>query len=630
MSLLRHIAIIIANRRLIVVIGLLLLASIPIGWKMLIGSGADLGEAVLKTATLQSAAGERSVSLPHALSRDDFAPEGQRVRYRLSVTIDDPTADRAIYIVKMSRSGRVWLNGHDLGSCGPLELERLRCLHQPQMFRPNLQYWRSGINEIEVEIFGSSRQTNGLSEIIVGNTDAVYHHLYRPAFMLRVESIDSLSWLTLSLGLLALLIFATQRTETLYGWFGATCVFGFLSNLNILVTAPTVSLAMFDWFVFSTRIIFTCLLGITYLTYFGKNRPAFIRLLTIYAALAPLGVWLANANPIPVSLIYIPLQTFAVIISVASLRWAYLSRRTSDWLMAASFLIMPLAGMLDLARLRGGGAFAGTYLLVYTSTVTLALMGIGIIGTLALALRTTRNLSNILQQKIREREAELSESHRRIIDSGQQRARAEEREWMMRDMHDGFLSTLSVTKLALASGQVSTQQASVYVSDCVDDLRLMLEAYSSETGALEDALADFVYRFRGRIAGSGMDLALVTGLAGMPGLSAASLLQVMRILQEATNNALRHSMAPALNISAQWIPKSNLLILTVDDDGRGITASPNSQGRGMANMRARTLTLNGILEIESGMRGTCVRVTVPISRSATRSDAAVAEPAHHI
>ena len=150
------------GRRAVALIALLL-ASVAFLWIILASPEPDHGRVVLQRATLQSAAGERAVLLPHALARNDFAPEGERVRYQLALHLDDPETDRAIYIAKMSRAGRLWLNGHDLGSCGPLALERLRCLHQPQLFRPHPQHWKSGINQIEVEVFGSHRQTNGLS-----------------------------------------------------------------------------------------------------------------------------------------------------------------------------------------------------------------------------------------------------------------------------------------------------------------------------------------------------------------------------------------------------------------------------------------------------------------------------------
>ena len=113
-------------------------------------------------ATLNTLAGEQDVELPHALQKADFDREGSRVRYRMTVNVTDPSAETGIYIVKMSRSGRVFLNGQDVGSCGYFELEAMRCQHRPQFFQTNPAQWRMGVNTIEVEIYASYRQANGL------------------------------------------------------------------------------------------------------------------------------------------------------------------------------------------------------------------------------------------------------------------------------------------------------------------------------------------------------------------------------------------------------------------------------------------------------------------------------------
>jgi signal transduction histidine kinase len=572
------------------------------------------GDAVVRLtrATLQTAASERNVTLPHVLDQSDFAPEGGVVRYRLTVDVTDPGVDRALYIVKMSRSGQVWLNGHNLGSCGPLAMERLRCMHQPKLFRTSPEHWRAGSNLIEVQVFATHRQTNGLSDIVVGPSDPLFSSLYRTQFMLRVNSIGALGWLTLSMGLLAILVFLTQRSERLYGWYGITCMFGFMSNLNILVTAPTLPMPLFDWLIFSTRLFFVCLLGVTYLSYFGKDRPVFVRSLVVYALAASVVIWMTRSDPQVISVLYMPMLVVSLLLAVASIRWAFVSRSKGDWLMASSFLIMPVAGFLDLSRLMGGGAFTGTYILVYTTAVTLALMGIGILGTLSLALRTTRDMSQILQRRVDEREAELRETYRKMMEAEQQRARSNERSRMLQDMHDGFLSSLSLTRVALTSAAITVQQAATYVSECIDDLRLMLEASASEADGLESLLVDLYYRYRSRLASAAIDSSRDLELEGMPPLPATSLLQIMRIVQEVTNNSVRHSAASSLCVQARWSAETGQLALELRDNGNGFQWAGLRPGRGMANMRNRARALGAQLDIETDAGGTRVRLSLHV------------------
>lgn len=89
---------------------------------------------------------------------------------------------------------------------------------------------------------------------------------------------------------------------------------------------------------------------------------------------------------------------------------------------------------------------------------------------------------------------------------------------------------------------------------------------------------------------------------------------VFRIFQEALTNVLRHARATrvevALKREAAW------LVLTVSDDGRGMTAEELSGSRtlGLLGMRERANLVGGELDIrgEEG-RGTTVTVRIPVS-----------------
>lgn len=569
----------------------------------------------LVEATLRTEAEERRVELPHMLGREDFDPSGSRVRYRMTVDVSDPDPDLGIHIRKMSRSGRVILNGHDLGSCGPPPLERLRCLHQPQFFGTSPDQWVVGRNVIEVEIFASYRQTNGLSTVTVGPTRDLYDGAFRPGYLMRVGTISVLNWVTLGLGLLALLCHVVLGGARLYLWYGITCLLGVLSNINILVTNPALSMYVFDWIVFSSRLCFTCTLGITCLAYFRRDRTPIVAALVVYGLAASVGLWILDLDPGMVSLFYMPLQGVAIALAIASVNWAARSRSLGDWAMASTFFVMPLAGFLDLARLRGTGTFTGVYALVYMSAITLVLIGVGLIATLARALRTTRDLSSILQRRVDIHEAELLASHQRILEMEQQRARIDERNRLLRDMHDGFLSTLSVTRVALSTGKTTLDQARHYVTECIDDLRLMLDVSAADTGVLADLMSDFLHRFERRMVSAGFEPELELRLDGLPELKSTTLLQIMRIVQEAVTNAMRHADAREIRIRAGWDPMSERLTVEVSDDGHGIANRSSSGGRGLKNMRARATALGGRLLIDSGAAGTSVRLVLEDVRS---------------
>ncbi|MEN9314626.1 MAG: hypothetical protein RIS35_1019, partial [Pseudomonadota bacterium] len=463
------------------------------------------------------------MKLPHKVAAVDIPERGGRVRYRIRFERWPSAEETAIYVPKLSRSGQLALNGDAIGACGPRPLEELRCHQQPQYFAPDPSRWKAGLNEIEFEIHVTPRQTNGLSEVYVGPAGPLFHEAYRSRMFWQVDLIDMLSWVTLGFGILSLLYHTVFRSERLYFWFGLTCVANVASNLNHLVTISSLDYLLVDWFMFSTRLVYTCFLGLTFLAFFRRDRPAFKLGLCAYAVGSPALVWLFDSDARVVSLLYFPLQLIAIVLAGAALRWAWRSRKAGDWAMALTFLVMPVAGAMDLARLRGEGAFTGVYMLVYTSTMTLILIGISLFAVLAVALRTMRDFSRILEGRVAEREASLRNVYDRLLAVEQARARADERERMVRDMHDGVMSTLAVTRVALNSGKVGAGKAAEYLAECLDDLRLTLAASGDNPGSLEELLAEFAHRYGGRIESAGKFFRFESSLDGLPEIDSSRL-----------------------------------------------------------------------------------------------------------
>jgi PAS domain S-box-containing protein len=88
---------------------------------------------------------------------------------------------------------------------------------------------------------------------------------------------------------------------------------------------------------------------------------------------------------------------------------------------------------------------------------------------------------------------------------------------------------------------------------------------------------------------------------------------VYRVLQEALNNASRHSSAHRVSVSLKRGAGS--LLLSVSDDGHGFAMSDLtfSQGCGLAGMRERSILVSGALDVHSSpSQGTQVTLRVPL------------------
>jgi signal transduction histidine kinase len=90
---------------------------------------------------------------------------------------------------------------------------------------------------------------------------------------------------------------------------------------------------------------------------------------------------------------------------------------------------------------------------------------------------------------------------------------------------------------------------------------------------------------------------------------------LLRICQEALNNAFKHADAKKIQITLNYLEKS--VQLSVTDDGRGFapgTVLTGTAGHfGLRNLRSRARKIKGRLEVISHpAKGTRVEVNVPI------------------
>src|SRR5215471_11078744 len=91
-------------------------------------------------------------------------------------------------------------------------------------------------------------------------------------------------------------------------------------------------------------------------------------------------------------------------------------------------------------------------------------------------------------------------------------------------------------------------------------------------------------------------------------------LSLFRVLQEALNNAIKHSGVK--RIEMQLREDSGEIHLVISDLGRGFDVEAASQGKGLGltSMRERVRLVNGTISIESKpMGGTTIRVRVPLA-----------------
>ena len=86
-------------------------------------------------------------------------------------------------------------------------------------------------------------------------------------------------------------------------------------------------------------------------------------------------------------------------------------------------------------------------------------------------------------------------------------------------------------------------------------------------------------------------------------------LTIVRLIQEACNNSVKHSEGKNININFEY-EEDNIKII-VEDDGKGFDTSKHSNGFGLSIMKERVYLLDGKFKIESNDKGTKIYIQIP-------------------
>ena len=165
-------------------------------------------------------------------------------------------------------------------------------------------------------------------------------------------------------------------------------------------------------------------------------------------------------------------------------------------------------------------------------------------------------------------------------------SKTQERELLLRDMHDGFGSQLASIRMLAEKGRIPKDKFPEALMELSADLHLVVDTLGQANTTLEEALADMRYRWDKRFAKSDLPVTWAIDLANLPALPQRSILHALRLLQEALINAFKHAKADHVVVTARYDAAIDGLTLSVRDDGVGLQQTTKG-GRGIHNMQQR-------------------------------------------
>jgi signal transduction histidine kinase len=252
----------------------------------------------------------------------------------------------------------------------------------------------------------------------------------------------------------------------------------------------------------------------------------------------------------------------------------------------------------------------------------LALLGLAtpMIDRFARSLGEAESARALLETRVREREQLLKRNYERLWQSQKLQAQAQERQRIMQDMHDGLGSQLLSSLMLVERSGVEKEQMAQILRESIDDMRLAIDALTTEDVGLLSALGNLRFRMEPRLRAAGIQL--VWDAHGLPeeiDVDRDAVLPILRIVQEALTNTLKHSQARKLSvsISVEEHERVDWLVLRIVDNGRG-ELRERSGGRGLLNMRSRAGRIGAQLSI-AAHPGTGTAITLRYQLKAANS-----------
>jgi signal transduction histidine kinase len=579
-------------------------------------SSETLREAAIRldasaTPPPDDAPGWEAITLPDAWRERRPEREGF-AWYRLELPAALPETDLlALYLPSLGMNAAVYVNGVVVGSGGRFEEPMARNFNRPLYFQFSPALLREGRNVVHVRLWCYATPHHGYLAPIEVGPDAALRPRYEVQLFRQARLTELSSWLSALLLLFLAGLWVGSRFEDVYGWFVLSGAFWTVSSVNYWVRDPP--LATWTWERVSNAPVegFTVAFAIWVHRFLGLERPRTERVLLAFAAFAFAATALLPAASLYPTVLWLHASSLAIgLYGVGTVlrRWRSFSRWQAGVYVVGGALCIAFAAH-DLALQASWLPATSQQLFPFVVPVMLFAFGATLVARFVASLRAAESLSRDLERRVAAKSAELAASHARMRELERAHVLAQERERLMREMHDGLGGHL-VSALSLAeAGGTPPEAVAAALREALDDMRAVIDSLDPHLEDLGQLLGQLRSRLEPVLRRRGLRLAwsVDRGATRLP-LGPEHSLHVLRILQEAITNVVKHAGASEVRVSTRAGAAG--VTLTIADDGHGLDPAATG-GRGLANMRARAAQLGAALRIDAGAGGTRVELELP-------------------
>ncbi|MCK1713906.1 MULTISPECIES: ATP-binding protein [unclassified Bradyrhizobium] len=587
---------------------------------------SDPDDFAVNEFSLREDGATRTVTLPHfTSSRYSLA---DTPIYSGAFTFQSGDPGWSVFLPRFSNAVEVAVNGVIV-----LDSRRDANANRPDRNTPQIapipsSLLRDGSNQITVRLFVWGPLKGFLDTVYVG-PDANLRPTYETRTLLFVTlPVVFSAWQSILAVILAIM-WLMRRHEPVYGVLAAAMLLGVIQAFLPAPVPPAASSRLAAVLLASAPIE-SALIVVFALMFFGWRWPRYAALLFVPGAVVFV-VGLLGGPPLPrILFLVLGIPTVGIcLLLMAGITAAQVVRRrdAASFTLGCAVTIVLTCWIHDMLSVFEIMSNERIFLSRLSYSAMLVAIGAGLTWRFARALNQVDSFAGQLVTRVREAEERLKASFVREEERARATALANERTRLMRDLHDGLGGQL-VSIVALSERGHEGATITNAARAALKDLRLVIDSMDDIGGDLMLALGSWRERAAMQLRPHDIVLdwrvATPQGLPLHPELRPWHVIQIVRILDEAVTNAVKHAEARHITVTIETLDDGQgdgygpYGVISVADDGRGFAQTGNGEAvsagqtaRGLRNMKSRAARCGAALDLSSGTSGTCVRLQLP-------------------
>jgi hypothetical protein len=546
------------------------------------------------------------VALPFYWDREHAADHGSA---RFALRFDAPGNPPTLYLPRVGNAFAVALNGREVHRVGEPGTRSHDSVKRPWLIALPQELLRPQGNELAITIEATAGRAAQLSVVALG-PHAQLEPLFERERFWRVQLTAAMLWTALVLGSMGLAAWFVQREPMFLCYAIAELAWSARLADMFFVAMPL------PWQVWGSYVAASFGISQLAMTQFflhavGRWHGWWRRGYWSYAAL-----WLAI---VPVVVLvkwrelwigWVATGTLGFVLLALYVGWrGFAERHHWRWIFASLVLLATVTGFADMAESPGSMYMHPTWSRFIWLGYSLALAAL-VARRLLRARLAQQRAHEELRQALAAQAVELDEANRRRARGELDLAMEQERQRVMRDMHDVLGGRLSgLLSLAGRQGPAAAElQSEVRIA--IDELREVVSAMAPFDGNLATMLGSLRPQLERRLGLVGVSLDWsVDDLPVAESFTPAKVQHLRRLLLEAVTNVARHAKAQRADLSARVT--DGAIEVRLADDGVGFDpAASAARGNGLRNMQWRAQALGADLRVERGA-GTTLTLRLP-------------------